>query len=144
MIKLLIRNGFRSLVKQMPYSLVNILGLAIGVASALLIIIWISVETSYDKFHKDGDRLYRVGMTFKTPNMILNAASINAPAGPEFKREFPMVENMVRFDLQPVSVIYNGRTTKLKVFFTDSTFFNMFSFELVKGDKTTWDWQCLY
>ena len=137
MIKLLIRNGFRSLVKQMPYSLVNILGLAIGVASALLIIIWISVETSYDKFHKDGDRLYRVGMIFKTPNMVLNAGGINAPAGPEFKREFPVVENMVRFDPQTISVIYNDRTTKLKVFYTDSTFFDMFSFGLVKGDKTS-------
>ena len=137
MTKFLIRNGFRSLVKQMPYSLVNILGLSIGVASVLLIIIWISVETSYDKFHKDGNRLYRVGMIFKTPNMVLNAGQINAPAGPEYKREFPVVENMVRFDLQPISVIYNDRTTKLKVIFTDSTFFDMFSFGLVKGDKTS-------
>jgi putative ABC transport system permease protein len=137
MIKLLFRNGLRSLVKQMPYSLVNIVGLAIGVASVLLIIIWISVETSYDKFHKDCERLYRVGMILQTPNMILNAGQINAPAGPEFKREFPVVENMVRFDLQPVSVIYNNRTTKLKVIFTDSTFFDMFSFGLVEGDKTS-------
>ena len=70
MIKLLIRNGLRSLVKQMPYSFVNILGLTIGVASVLILIIWISVETSFDKFHKDGERLYRVGMIFKTPNMV--------------------------------------------------------------------------
>lgn len=135
MIKLLIRNGFRSLVKQMPYSFVNILGLTIGIASVLVIIIWISIETSYDKFHIDGERLYRVGMIFKTPNMVLNAASINAPAGPEYKREFPVVENMVRFDLQPESVIYNDRTIKLKVIYSDSTFFDMFSFDLVKGEK---------
>lgn len=135
MINLLIRNGFRSLIKQMPYSFVNILGLTVGVASVLIIIIWISVETSYDKFHKDGERLYRVGMTFKTPNMVLNAAQINAPAGPEFLREFPVVENMVRFDLEPESVIYNDRTIKLQVIYTDSTFFDMFSFILAKGDK---------
>jgi putative ABC transport system permease protein len=60
MIKILIRNGFRSLIKQMPYSFVNILGLTIGVASVILIVIWIAVETSYDNFHKDGDRIYRV------------------------------------------------------------------------------------
>jgi putative ABC transport system permease protein len=135
MIKLLIRNGFRSLVKQMPYSFVNILGLTIGVASVLVIIIWIVVETSYDKFHKEGDRTYRVGMVFKTPNMILNAASINAPAGPEFKKEFPVVENMVRFDMETESAIFNDRTVRLKVIYTDSSFFDMFTFNLIKGDK---------
>jgi putative ABC transport system permease protein len=121
----------------MPYSFVNILGLTIGVASVLLIVIWIAVETSYDNFHKDGDRTYRIGMIFKTPNMVLNSASINAPAGPEFKREFPVVENMVRFDFETESVIYNDRTSKLNIFYTDSTFFNMFSFDLAKGDKSS-------
>jgi putative ABC transport system permease protein len=135
MIKLLILNGFRSLVKQMPYSFVNILGLTIGVASVLVILIWIVVETSYDKFHSMGDRTYRVGMVFKTPNMVLNAASINAPAGPEFRKEFPVVESMVRFDLETESVIFNDRTLSLKVIYTDSTFFDMFSFNLTKGDK---------
>lgn len=134
MIKLLIRNGFRSLVKQMPYSFVNILGLTVGVASVLVIVIWISVETSYDKFHKDADRTYRVGMAFKTPNMLLNSASINAPAGPEYKKEFPVVENMVRLDPETESVIYNDRTSKLRIIYTDSTFFDMFSFSMLKGD----------
>lgn len=135
MIKLLIRNGFRSLIKQMPYSFVNILGMTIGVASVLVLIIWISVETSYDKFHKDGARLYRVGMIMKTPNKEINSAEINAPAGPEFKREFPVVENMVRFELDEQSVIFNDKTIRLRVLYTDSTFFDMFSFGLVTGNK---------
>jgi putative ABC transport system permease protein len=121
----------------MPYSFVNILGLTIGVASVLVILVWISVETSYDKFHKNKERLYRVSMIFKTPNKVLNCGSINAPAGPEFKREFPVVEEMVRFDLEEESVIYNDKTTKLRVIYTDSTFLDMFSFDLVIGDKTT-------
>ena len=135
MIKILFRNGFRSLVKQIPYSFVNILGLTIGVASVLIIIIWISVETSFDKFHKDRDQLYRVGMIMKTPNKEINSAEINAPAGPEFKKEFPVVENMVRFELDEQSVIYNDKITKLQVIYTDSTFFDMFSFDLVAGNK---------
>jgi putative ABC transport system permease protein len=135
MIKILFRNGFRSLVKQIPYSFVNILGLTIGVASVLIIIIWISVETSFDKFHKDRDQLYRVGMIMKTPNKEINSAEINAPAGPEFKKEFPVVENMVRFELDEQSVIYNNKITKLQVIYTDSTFFDMFSFDLVAGNK---------
>ena len=119
----------------MPYSLVNILGLAIGVASVLVIIVWISGETSYDKFHKDGERMYRVGELLKTPAKDINMAQINAPAGPEFKKEFPVVENMVRFESDEKSVIYNDKTIKLKILYTDSTFFDMFSFNLVTGNK---------
>jgi putative ABC transport system permease protein len=135
MIKILICNGFRSLVKQIPYSFVNILGLTIGIASVLTIIIWISLETSFDKFHKDRDQLYRVGMVMKTPDKDINSATINAPAGPEFKREFPAVENMVRFEFDEKSVIYNEKIIKLQVLYTDSTFFDMFSFDLVAGNK---------
>jgi hypothetical protein len=88
----------------MPYSLVNIVGLTIGVASVLILLVWISVETSYDKFHKDHERLYRVNLILKTPNKDINSPVINAPAGPEYKREFPVVETSVRFDVkQPYS-----------------------------------------
>ncbi len=137
MIKTLFRNSLESLVNQMPYSFLNILGLIIGITSALLLIIWISVETSFDKFHKDGERLYRVALIMKTPNKEINAALINAPAGPEFRREFPVVENMVRFELDDRTAIYNEKSVKLKVLYTDSTFLDMFSFNLIRGDKKT-------
>ena len=137
MIKILIRNGFRSLIKQMPYSFVNILGLTIGVASVLVLIIWVSVETSYDKFHKDQERLYRVSMIFKTPNKDINIGSINAPAGPEFKREFPVIEEMVRIDPEKESAGYNNKFSKLDALYTDKTFFDIFSFDILKGDKKT-------
>lgn len=135
MFRLLFDNALRSLVKQMPYSLVNITGLTIGVASVLMLLIWISVETSYDKFHKDHERLYRVNLILKTPNKDINSPVINAPAGPEYKREFPVIENSVRFDVKPVSVIFNDKATLLRVFYTDSTFFDLFSFDLAEGDK---------
>jgi putative ABC transport system permease protein len=134
MIKLLLRNSLRSLLKQRPYSFVNILGLTIGVAAVMIIIIWISVETSYDNFHKNKERLYRVAMVFKTPTKVLNCGSINAPAGPEYKREFPAIEEMVRIDYQEEPVIYDQKTTKLKIIYTDSTFFDMFSFDLIVGN----------
>jgi putative ABC transport system permease protein len=137
MIKLLIRNGFRSLVKQLPYSFVNILGMTIGVASILVLIIWISAETSYDKFHKDQDRVYRVALLIKTPNIQYNQGSINMPAGPEYKREFPVIEEMVRVDPKTASVGYNNIFSNLDVLYTDKTFFEMFSFDLIKGDKKT-------
>jgi putative ABC transport system permease protein len=137
MINLLFRNGFRSLVKQMPYSFVNILGLTIGVASVLLILIWISVETSYDKFHNDRDRLFRVAMIMKTPNKDFNLGSIYDPAGPEYKSEFPVIEDMVRLDPKNESASYNNKFTQLSVLYTDKSFFDLFSFDLIKGDKQT-------
>jgi putative ABC transport system permease protein len=89
MLKLLFRNGFRSLKKQMPYSFVNILGMTIGVGSVLVLIIWVTAETGYDRFHKDRERLYRIAMIIKTPNIEFNQGSINMPAGQEYKKEFP-------------------------------------------------------
>ena len=121
----------------MPYSFVNILGLTIGVASVLVLIIWVSVETSYDKFHKDQERLYRVSMIFKTPNKDMNIGSINAPAGPEYKREFPVIEEMVRIDPEKESAGNNNKFSQLDALYTDKTFFDIFSFDIVKGDKKT-------
>ena len=137
MIKSLIRFGFRSLVKQMPYSFINVLGMTIGVASVMVLIIWISGETSYDKFHKDQERLYRVALIIKTPNIEYDQGSINMPAGPEYKREFPVIEEMVRVDPKTVSAGYNDKFSQLDVLYTDRTFFDMFSFDLIKGDKKT-------
>ena len=120
MIKLLLRNGFRSLIKQIPYSYVNVLGMTIGVASVLVLIIWISAETSYDNFHKDRERLYRIAMIIKTPNIEFNQGSINMPAGPEYKKEFPVIEEMVRVDPKTASASYNNKFSQLSVLYTDS------------------------
>jgi putative ABC transport system permease protein len=121
----------------MPYSFVNILGMTIGVGSVLVLIIWITSETSYDKFHKDKDRLYRVALIMKTPNIEYNSGSINMPAGPEYKKEFPVIEEMVRVDPKTASAGYNNKFSQLAVLFTDRTFFDLFSFDLIKGDKKT-------
>ena len=137
MIKLLIRNGLRSLVKQMPYSFVNILGMTIGVASVLVLIIWIAMETSYDRFHKDRERIYRVSMIFRTPNKDINDGAIYDPAGPEYKREFPAIEEMVRIDPEKESAEYKTKFNQLDVFYTDKNFFDIFSFDLIKGDKVS-------
>lgn len=135
MIRMLLRNSYRSLVKQMPYSLANILGLTIAVTSVLLLIIWITVEISYDKFHKDSDEIYRICLKIKTPNRVINSGSINAPAGPEFKRAFPVVQNMVRMSFNEETVIYSNKTARLQILYTDSTFFDILSFDLKTGDK---------
>jgi putative ABC transport system permease protein len=137
MLKNLLRSSLRSLKNQMPYSLVNILGLTIGIVSVIILITWIVVETSYENFHKDRERIYRAAIIFKTPNRVINMGSINAPAGPEYLKAFPVIENMVRFNDNRESVIYKDRSSRLTIFYTDSTFFDMFSFSLAAGDKAS-------
>jgi putative ABC transport system permease protein len=135
MLNIPLRNSFRSLINQRPYSFVNILGMTIGIASVLMLIIWISVETSYEKFNKDQERMYRIAHILRTPTKDMNEGSIYAPAGPEFKKEFPVIEESVRFVPYSQAVIYQDKTIELAVYYTDSTFFNLFSFELAEGDK---------
>lgn len=84
--------AFRNLFKHRGYSLINIAGLAIGMASCLLILLYVSDELSYDRFHKHVDRIYRAtiesaqGQIEVTPSIV----------GPLFQREFPEVERMAR------------------------------------------------
>ena len=76
-----------------------------------------------------------VGLLMKTPNREINSGSINAPAGPEYKKAFPVIEETVRLNPDQESVIYNDKTIRIQVLYTDSTFFNLFSFNLKIGNK---------
>jgi putative ABC transport system permease protein len=137
MFRILLNNSLRSLISQRPYSGINIAGLSIGIAAVLMLIIWISVETSFDKFHLDSGRIYRVALNLRTPNKIIREGSINAPAGPEFIRAFPAIEEMVRLVPSQKAVISDDETYNLEILYADSTFFRMFSFDILVGDKST-------
>ena len=74
-------------------------------------------------------------MILKTPNKDFNLGSIYDPAGPEYKKEFPVIEDMVRLDPKNESASYNNKFTQLAVLYTDKSFFHLFLFDLIKGDK---------
>jgi putative ABC transport system permease protein len=135
MLRILFRNSLRSLLNQKPYSFINIAGLTIGLTAVLLLLSWIAVETTYDRFHADADRIYRVALNVRTPNKLMKDGAINAPAGPEYRNLFPTIEEMVRLNPYEQSVTCNDRSYTLHVLYTDSTFFRVFSFDLLTGDK---------
>ncbi|MEO9964961.1 MAG: ABC transporter permease [Reichenbachiella sp.] len=136
--------AFRSLLRDKFYSAINILGLALGITCCLLIMIYISDELSYDRMHSKADRIYRINEFMVDENAGERSSSLPFPVGPTLRSEFPsIVEKQVRlFDYQSPSLMLENKETnktfnETRIFFADSTFFDVFDFELVKGDKET-------
>jgi putative ABC transport system permease protein len=136
MLKLYLRIAWRNLAKNKLYSLVNIGGLTIGIASCILIGIYISNELSYDRFHKNADRIVRVTTEY-TVNGIKNELGTTASMpGPRLASVFPQIESYVRIRSRDPYVVRYGEKifVEPRFFFADSTFFKIFSFPLIEGD----------
>lgn len=138
----MLRNYFkialRHLQKNKLYALVNIFGLAIGIASCLLIGLYIWHELSFDRFHKNADRIARVTWQYNFGNAENKVATTGTRVGPDFQRHFPEVQAYVRLLKYPRVVRYENEMFDEKAFlFADSAFFSLFSFPLLKGDPKT-------
>ena len=136
--------AFRSLLKDKFYSSINVLGLALGITCCLLIMIYVSDELSYDRMHSKADRIYRINEFMEDESGGERSSSLPFPVGPTLASEYPsIIESQVRlFDYQsPTLLVENKQTNKAfnerRMFFADSTFFDVFDFKLIKGDKNT-------
>jgi putative ABC transport system permease protein len=126
--------ALRNLLRHKAFSLLNIAGLAIGMASSILIFSWVQDEWSYDRFHTHAAQLYRLNIHIND----IQAALSSAPLGPTMKASFPEVDNFVWVTQESHVFSLGDRKFEEKhVFFTDSTFFDLFSFPLLKGDVQT-------
>jgi len=139
MLKMYLKIAWRSLAKNKLYSLVNIGGLTIGIASCILIGLYVWNELSYDRFNKNADRLVRVTTEYTvngTKNMIGTTSSM---PGPRLAAAFPQIELYVRIRSRDPYVVRYGEKTfeEPRFYFADSTFFKMFSFPLTEGDANT-------
>lgn len=131
--------ALRNFRRQPTYTLLNIIGLTIGIAAALLILLFITAESSYDVYHEKADRVYRVSSDITEPDDAFRWASTQTPLAMQLKTDYPEVEQYVRF-------IPNGRTNlqykdnfffEEKVFLVDSTVMDVFSFDFTKGEAST-------
>ncbi|HBQ61099.1 MAG TPA: macrolide export ATP-binding/permease MacB, partial [Balneolaceae bacterium] len=141
MIKNYFKIAFRNLLKNKVYSGINIFGLAIGLATSLLIIIFVLHESAYDKFQTNSDRIYRIAQTTSSSDKTEEQATTPFLLGPVVQEEFPdMAEKTVRFyDLQEENHTFLNREDNLSFrehnfYFVDSTFFDVFSAELIQGN----------
>jgi putative ABC transport system permease protein len=140
MLKNLLLVALRNFKRDKWYSLLNILGLTIGITFGLLLIFYIKDELSYDHYNEKLDRIYRITAFIKEPEKdTLKWASTQNPLGPTLKREYPEVEEAVR-------MVGNGKNMyqlgdlKLyveKVYYTDSNVFRVFTYPMLEGDTRT-------
>lgn len=138
----MLRNYFkiawRTATRQKVFSLINILGLACGMACCLFIYCYVQDELSYDRYHDNASRIYRVVASDADDRQPTNANG-SLPAGPALYEDFPEVEQYVRFrrmGQSPGIVVQHGskRLYEEKFFFADAAVFNVFSFHLLQGD----------
>lgn len=137
MIKNYLLITIRNLLRQKGYSIINVLGLAIGFAAFILIFLQIMDELSYDRFHSKADRIYRVSVDGMVAGDELNVAVSAAPTGEAMVRDIPQILSFVRVDKFPQSVHLSYQSRNFYqdgLLFVDSTFFDIFSFELVRGN----------
>ncbi len=142
MIRNYLKVAFRNLIKRKVFSLINILGLAIGMAVCLMIILFIQSETGYDAFQQNGDHVYRMVLERKYPGRSTSYAIIPPSIGEAVKREFPEVrENTRMFDLSNNAgfalTIGDKVFEERNVYAADSNFFRVFSCNAVAGDPLT-------
>ncbi len=141
MFKNYLKIAVRNLLKYKGYSVINIGGLAIGIACCLLIALWVVHELSYDRFHSNAGRIYRVAEIFRDDGKIVEeSAGIPFPVGPTLREAFPNLKT-ARFyqTFEKVPLLRHGENSfyEPRLFFTDSTVFDIFSFELVQGNPKT-------
>lgn len=138
MFKNYIKIAFRNLVKSSGYSLINIFGLAIGICSLIFILLFIQDEVNYDKFHENGDRIYRVtGSYDRGEENRVESALTTYQLGPQIAFQFPQVEKAVRISPNNSSTFFiDGEYIHQEdIVYADSGFFDVFSFPLKKGSK---------
>jgi putative ABC transport system permease protein len=133
--------SIRNLRKHFSYSLINIFGLGIGLATCLLLVTWIRHEISYDKFHKKSDRIYRSSLEMSFGGQTIKTSVSPTALLPALK-EFPEVETGTRVynpaGWNPYIVKKDDHLFQEgKFYFADSTFFDVFSFRLLKGNPET-------
>lgn len=134
----MIRNYFkvaiRNLLRQKGFSFINIFGLALGISCTALIGLWVNDELSYDRFHNDHERIYRITSTL--PELKVHAAVSAAPFASTFKNEIPEIEDAVRMSNINRDLIQVGdvKFEEKGIIYADSNFFQFFSFPFIKGD----------
>lgn len=133
-----LKTSCRNLWKHKVYAFINISGLAVGISACFLIYLYVSFEKSYDNFHSKADRIYRVVSDVKTPSETITTGLTTSPVAINMKREFPEVEDAVRFSRDGF-LVRKGEVKfqELRSVLADSTLFNIFDFSLVAGDKNT-------
>ncbi|WP_333821480.1 ABC transporter permease [Ohtaekwangia sp.] len=139
MIRNYLKTALRIMLRQKAYSAINIAGLSIGIAASLLILLYVADELSFDRFHQNPDRIYRVYFSGRLQGNDFDMATSPAPVADAMVQEIPAVESAVRFGVwRTMPMTYGDKNfTEEYMLVADSNFFQFFTFPLVAGDANT-------
>ncbi|MEN6310986.1 MAG: ABC transporter permease [Acidobacteriota bacterium] len=139
MLKNYLKIAVRNLRKHKGYSFINISGLAVGMACALFILLWVQDELSFDRFHANAETLYRLEQESDTGQGKFRHSSMPYALGPILKAEIPEIQQATRIAEQPSLLVRCGEKTFFEenVAAVDPQIFQMFTFPLVQGDPAT-------
>jgi putative ABC transport system permease protein len=131
--------AFRNLWKNKGYSSINIIGLAIGIATCLLISLFVGDELSFDRSNKNADRIYRVDADIKFGGEEQKLAVCPDPLAFTMLRDYPEVESAVRFRSYGPSLVKKGNENikEQRIIYTDSTAFDVFTLPMIAGSPKT-------
>jgi putative ABC transport system permease protein len=129
----------RNLFRDISYSLVNILGLTIGITGSLFLILYVYDDLSFDRYHEKADRIYRISSRISEPDDAFNWAVTQVPLSPQIKQDYPEVDESTRL-IQSGRHLYKYEETEFfeeEVSYADSTVFDIFSWPLLEGNPKT-------
>ncbi len=131
--------ALRNISKNRIFSFINISGLAIGLASAILIFLFIVKELSFDRFHENSHRIYRAYIDGNIGEQKFRGAWTSYVMAPAVTKEIENVKDFVRLEVFPQQFVWNKDVKHIEdnVVFADSSFFRIFSFKLIHGDPET-------
>jgi putative ABC transport system permease protein len=137
MLKNYLKIALRNIKRHKGYSLINIVGLAVGMACCILILLWVQDELSYDRFHENADDIYRVIQNINFADHSTTWTITQGPLGPSLKEDFPEIINATRITDRGFRLTYDDKSYDEEVGMADGSLFEMFTFPLVKGDPAT-------
>jgi putative ABC transport system permease protein len=139
MFKNYLKIALRNMRKHKVYSFINISGLAVSIACCLMIIMHIRFEKSYDNYHRDADRVYRLGIDIDTPAFKRTFAPVSFFEAPYLKENFPQVEAVARFRRLNNVLVRKGETVFYEDNFirADNDIFDVLTFSFIQGDHRT-------
>jgi putative ABC transport system permease protein len=129
--------ALRNILRNPGYAVINMAGLAIGMACSLLILMWVVHELSYDRFHEHADDIYRVIQEVHFSDHTTTWAVTQGPLGPHLKEDFPEVINYTRFTIANFLLTHADKSFDETVVLADGSMFEMFSLPLMAGDPAT-------
>lgn len=136
MLRNYLKSAVRHLVQHKAFALVNILGLAVGMACCVLMLLYAQDELRFDRFHEKADQIYRVNGTSQNPEGDFYRTTLPPPAAPALQATYPEVEAATRVVQQPRSLITLGNQTYYedRLFLADASFFEIFTVTWMHGD----------